>query len=214
MKAPVLRLLAASRGVLKETLRPPLSPSLETKQIEFRSFDWLQPADPATSASRHASQKLRLQRPRRVATRPPALERTAANFLCYRGCSKLNALARLANYRVPENTPFPRQRGSLDGCAVVPGEPHTRLPSLLLFFLFFFWFCCPLPCTPAGASHGGGCEARPANRRRDDVNKNIKRGRLLFDCCVHLYTSLHHYGLFSLQIKPETVQISRRLKSF
>lgn len=56
--------------------------------------------------------------------------------------------------------------------------------------------------------------ARPANRRRAGINKNIKRGRLLSDCCVRLCTSLHHYGLFSLQIKPETVQISRRLKSF
>lgn len=31
----------ASRAILKKTLRPPLSSSLETKQIEFRSFDWL-----------------------------------------------------------------------------------------------------------------------------------------------------------------------------
>lgn len=41
----------ASRAILKKTLRPPLSPSLETKQIEFRSFDWLKRADLATSAS-------------------------------------------------------------------------------------------------------------------------------------------------------------------
>lgn len=60
----------------------------------------------------------------------------------------------------------------------------------------------------------GGCEARLANRRGENINKNIKRGHLLFDCCVHLYTSLHHYGLFSLQIKPKIVQITRRLKSF
>ena len=33
------------RAILKKTLRPPLSSSLETKQIEFRSFDWLQRAD-------------------------------------------------------------------------------------------------------------------------------------------------------------------------
>lgn len=51
-------------------------------------------------------------------------------------------------------------------------------------------------------------------RRRENINKNIKRRHLLFDCCVHLYTSLHHYGLFSLQIKPKIVQITRRLKSF
>lgn len=39
---PLLFLCArASRAILKKTLRPPLSPSLETKQIEFRSFDWL-----------------------------------------------------------------------------------------------------------------------------------------------------------------------------
>lgn len=29
------------RAILKKTLRPSLSSSLETKQIEFRSFDWL-----------------------------------------------------------------------------------------------------------------------------------------------------------------------------
>lgn len=39
------------RAILKKTLRPPLSSSLETKQIEFRSFDWLQRADLATSPS-------------------------------------------------------------------------------------------------------------------------------------------------------------------
>lgn len=54
----------------------------------------------------------------------------------------------------------------------------------------------------------------PVKRRRENINKNIKRRHLLCDCCVHLYTSLHHYGLFSLQIKPEIVQITRRLKSF
>lgn len=55
---------------------------------------------------------------------------------------------------------------------------------------------------------------KPMKRRRENINKNIKRRHLLFDCCVHLYTSLHHYGLFSLQIKPKIVQITRRLKSF
>lgn len=50
--------------------------------------------------------------------------------------------------------------------------------------------------------------------RRENINKNIKRGYLLFDCCVRLYTSLHHYGLFSLQIKPRSVHITRRQKSF
>lgn len=67
---------------------------------------------------------------------------------------------------------------------------------------------------PRWAPKRRGCEARLANRRRENINKNIKRGHLLFDCCVHLYTSLHHYGLFSLQIKPKIVQITRRLKSF
>lgn len=33
--------LSGFRAILKKTLRPPLSPSLETKQIEFRSFDWV-----------------------------------------------------------------------------------------------------------------------------------------------------------------------------
>lgn len=51
-------------------------------------------------------------------------------------------------------------------------------------------------------------------KERENINKNIKHRHLLFDCCVHLYTSLHHYGLFSLQIKPKIVQITRRLKSF
>lgn len=59
-----------------------------------------------------------------------------------------------------------------------------------------------------------GKKKHPVKRRRENINKNIKRRHLLCDCCVHLYTSLHHYGLFSLQIKPEIVQITRRLKSF
>lgn len=60
------------------------------------------------------------------------------------------------------------------------------------------------------------CEDMKKNlmKRRENINKNIKRRHLLFDCCVHLYTSLHHYGLFSLQIKPKIVQITRRQKSF
>lgn len=39
------------RAILKKTLRPPLSSSLETKQIEFRSFDWLQRAELSTFSS-------------------------------------------------------------------------------------------------------------------------------------------------------------------
>lgn len=83
---------------------------------------------------------------------------------------------------------------------------------------------CPLPRAAAAASDDFDplrsepkrCrrEERRTNRSSENINKNIKRRHLLFDCCVHLCTSLHHYGLFSLQIKPKTVQITRRLKSF
>lgn len=46
-------LLSGFRAILKKTLRPPfVVSSLETKQIEFRSFDWLQRAGTrATSPS-------------------------------------------------------------------------------------------------------------------------------------------------------------------
>lgn len=160
----------------------------------------------------------------------------------YRGCSKLNAFAaaaaaaHAAYYRVPEKTPLLQDDWRIcdgvppRGCAFVCGVPrgvraqdanqqwrHTFAvaASLLLLLLLPALLSAPLQEPDAVASpKRRGCEARPANRRRDDINKNIKRRRLLFDCCVHLYTRLHHYGLFSLQIKPESVQISRRLKSF
>lgn len=110
-----------------------------------------------------------------------------------------------------------------------------------MWFIFYFWcffltlfifpctkFCdrppphSPLLFFPSARTSAGGShpcvirDGRHGSRgtRRENINKNIKRRHLLSDCCVHLYTSLHHYGLFSLQIKPKIVQITRRLKSF
>lgn len=85
--------------------------------------------------------------------------------------------------------------------------------------LTLFFYSSLLLCTSARRPPGNHDDENKKNqkvmkRRRENINKNIKHGHLLFDCCVHLYTSLHHYGLFSLQIKPKIVQITRRLKSF
>lgn len=56
---PPLPPVSGFRAILKKTLRPPLSSSLETKQIEFRSFDWLQRADLSKSSSRARSRDFR-----------------------------------------------------------------------------------------------------------------------------------------------------------
>lgn len=199
MKAPVLLLLAAfflsfffsrsaaaSRAILKKTLRPPLSPSLETKQIEFRSFDWLQRADLATSASRHASQKLRLQRrPRRIAARPAGLERTAANFLHtsnlvpkYRSCSKLNASAAAAAaaahatayYRLPEKTPFRLEDWRILDSAVQ--DVHTFAFAASVLLPLFLTSSSLRGCEEARMR--GGEEARRRGRRTDEETTLIK----------------------------------------
>lgn len=151
---PSSRSAAASRAILKKTLRPPLSPSLETKQIEFSSFDWLQRADLAASASRHGGQKLRLQR------RPRRRSHTGRTAASERASSQRQAAPTGARWRLiaPEKTPFLQE----DRGFVIPER---------LNFSFFF---CLMPSAPL-QEPAVALEADAAARMRGAAGEQTKR---------------------------------------